>query len=90
MVALAVPALASEGAPWAALAAIGPLVAWWLVAGKLAAHVAGPGLDRALRMRAFYALRERSRPRTLVLALTAVFALLSLALVIFWTLWSPR
>jgi len=92
--ALAVPALGTDGpgVSWAALTALllGPLVAWWLVARRFAHGVALPSLDRSLRTRALYDLRERSRPRTSGLVVAVVFALVAAALFLFWLLWSPR
>lgn len=90
--ALALPALGADNAPWAGLTALllGPLVAWWLVARRFAHEVALPALDPSLRTRALYHLRERARPRTSGLVLAVVFALIALALVLTWMLWSPR
>lgn len=82
----------AKNAPWPALTGlvIGPLVAWWLVAHGLARHVALPTLDRAVRTRDLYALRERSRPRLTTFVLAAVLAVVALALLAFFYLWSPR
>ncbi len=92
LLALAVPALASDTAPWAALTclAIGPVIAWWLVARGFVQQVALPAIDPAARTRAFYTLRDRIRPRPMTFVFAAIAAALTLGLIAFWYLWSPR
>ena len=92
LLALAGPALAADTAPWASLTclALGPLIAWWLVARGFVQQVALPAVDPALRARAFYLLRARVRPRPMTFVFAAIMSALALALLAFWYLWSPR
>lgn len=92
LLALAAPALAADTATWASLTclALGPLIAWWLVARGFVQQVALPAVDPALRTRAFYTLRERIRPRPMTFLFAAIMSALALGLLAFWYLWSPR
>jgi len=91
-IALTAPALVADTAPWASLTclALAPLIAWWLVARGFLQHVALPAVDPATRTRAFYTLRERIRPRPATFVLAALASALTLGLLAFWYLWSPR
>jgi len=92
LLALAVPALATDAAPWASLTclAIGPVIAWWLVARGFVQQVGLPAVDPATRARSFYLLRDRIRPRPMTFVFAAIASALALGLIAFWYLWSPR